>query len=274
MHRFGMMCKPSGDVCCRISTSSMGASPVRTLAVQELEKVWQASVAGFLARSPGLLAKYDPGSSSWKMCQLSGLEEPTLLPRQWPAWGMIVDGLLYPLRRSAPTIKGIAGGSWPTPTTRDYKDGSARSCQNVPVNSLLGRAVHWRTPSASDWKNRGTAEYRKKHKGQIMLQTQVQQWPSPAASQIHKKIRKLAPSEKDKTHGTMTVGAMGEKHPETIGGYLNPQWVAWLMGYPSEWTDLEPWVIQSCLFKRGRLLKNLSESKNDLPIRSKKSRRS
>jgi hypothetical protein len=31
---------------------------------------------------------------------------------------------------------------WPTPTARDYKDGSKSSCANVPVNSLLGRAVH------------------------------------------------------------------------------------------------------------------------------------
>lgn len=43
---------------------------------------------------------------------------------------------------------------WPTPTSRDYKDGSAKACQNVPVNGLLGRAVHQSrlltTPTASD----------------------------------------------------------------------------------------------------------------------------
>ena len=33
---------------------------------------------------------------------------------------------------------------WPTPTARDYKDGTAQSCQNVPENGLLGRAVHSR----------------------------------------------------------------------------------------------------------------------------------
>ena len=39
----------------------------------------------------------------------------------------------------------------PTPTCRDWKDGSAEACQNVPVNSLLGRAVHqWPTPRAAD----------------------------------------------------------------------------------------------------------------------------
>ena len=31
---------------------------------------------------------------------------------------------------------------WPTPTARDWKDGTAKACRNTPVNSLLGRAVH------------------------------------------------------------------------------------------------------------------------------------
>ena len=51
---------------------------------------------------------------------------------------------------------------WPAPTTRDYKDGTAQACRNVPVNGLLGRAVHlYPTPIASDWKNRGNRDYRK-----------------------------------------------------------------------------------------------------------------
>ena len=38
---------------------------------------------------------------------------------------------------------------WPTPTSRDHKDGSAAACRNVPVNGLLGRAVHYPTPHAN-----------------------------------------------------------------------------------------------------------------------------
>lgn len=60
---------------------------------------------------------------------------------------------------------------WPTPTTRDWKDGTAKSCQNVPSNGLLGRVVH------------ETEDYQ-------------------------------------------------------TSGSLNPQWVEWLMGYPTGWTDL------------------------------------
>ena len=31
---------------------------------------------------------------------------------------------------------------WPTPPTRDWKDGTAKSCANVPTNGLLGRKIH------------------------------------------------------------------------------------------------------------------------------------
>ena len=38
--------------------------------------------------------------------------------------------------------RNAAMAGWPTPTTRDHKDGDETSCQNVPVNALLGRSVH------------------------------------------------------------------------------------------------------------------------------------
>jgi|TARA_R100000742_G_C4279140_1_gene103025 hypothetical protein len=40
--------------------------------------------------------------------------------------------------------------SWPTPTTRDWKDGSAKACANVPSNCLLGREVHKYPDQTSD----------------------------------------------------------------------------------------------------------------------------
>lgn len=44
-------------------------------------------------------------------------------------------------RKGGPNLQ-TAVTMWPTPTARDYKDGTAESCANVPVNALLGRAVH------------------------------------------------------------------------------------------------------------------------------------
>ena len=36
----------------------------------------------------------------------------------------------------------VLQAGWSTPTTRDHKDGTEKSCENVPVNKLLGREVH------------------------------------------------------------------------------------------------------------------------------------
>lgn len=85
---------------------------------------------------------------------------PTL-SRTWSARAITPSCLILKLRLSARRTDGNASRSlptepqmWPTPTSRDYKDGSAAACRNVPVNGLLGRAVHQnrllKTPTASD----------------------------------------------------------------------------------------------------------------------------
>jgi hypothetical protein len=61
--------------------------------------------------------------------------------------------------RTNPCDLAVAVQMFPTPTSRDYKDGSAKSCENVPVNGLLGRAVHqWPTPTVSgDYNRKGAS---------------------------------------------------------------------------------------------------------------------
>ena len=56
------------------------------------------------------------------------------------------NGRLSERTKSALPTAEIGSGSWPTPTSRDHKDGSY--CPNVPVNGLLGRAV-WPIPTSS-----------------------------------------------------------------------------------------------------------------------------
>lgn len=97
---------------------------------------------------------------------------------------------------------------WPTPTTRDYKDGTAKSCANVPVNGLQGRAIHlYSTPNARDWKCATAKE-----------------WDNPKNTRnLNRQIAKLYE---------------GGESTEERNGQLNPTWVEWLMGFPLGWTDL------------------------------------
>ncbi|MEV2445607.1 hypothetical protein ABNB59_21325, partial [Paenibacillus larvae] len=65
--------------------------------------------------------------------------------------------------------------------------------------------------------------------------------PTPTKSQDHKKIRPLAPSEKNGKHGKMLVGVIGDRFPGLIGTYLDPRYQEALMGFPIGWTDVTVW---------------------------------
>lgn len=86
------------------------------------------------------------------------------------------------LRATARSTSDKDYGSWPTPTTRDHKDGA--SVGTVPINGLLGRAVWmvtgWPTPTS----NSGTGPGEQGRKGGQNLQTSVQlsEWATPNAT--------------------------------------------------------------------------------------------
>jgi len=87
------------------------------------------------------------------------------------------------LRASAPrTFGNVSTGPvsvatpWPTPTTRDWKDGSENP--NVPANALLGRAVWvvgWNTPRATDGSNGGPNQAG----GALSADVAMAGWPTP-----------------------------------------------------------------------------------------------
>lgn len=104
------------------------------------------------------------------------------------------------------SLLGCAKEGWmPTPTARDYKDGSAQSCANVPANGLLGRVVHklpkTATPQSGDYRT-GRAE----------------RWDNPDRS------RNLN---------------------DQAGGKLSTIFVEWLMSFPIGWTDSKAWGMRS-----------------------------
>ena len=85
------------------------------------------------------------------------------------------------------------------------------------------------TPTASDERRRRTAA--------AMIAAGIISLPTPAASQIHKPVRPLAPSEQSGTHGKMTCGVLGTLYPSLIGKTIHPEFVEWMMGFPRQWTD-------------------------------------
>jgi hypothetical protein len=72
--------------------------------------------------------------------------------------------------------------SWPTPTSRDWKDGS--ECQNVPLNALLGRVAWlttWNTPRATDGSNGGPNQ----SGGALPADAAMAGWSTPVGQQAN-----------------------------------------------------------------------------------------
>ena len=63
----------------------------------------------------GSLAKYNPATSSWKTAQFLLFEDSTESLEILPKWGMMQDGVLYPLEPAAHLTEENASGSLPTP---------------------------------------------------------------------------------------------------------------------------------------------------------------
>lgn len=211
-----------------LSTLSSAASRdhAKISQLQELEKAWQESEADCFSRSCAWPKKSSPHSYSWKTSQQLPLVGDWKSLERLPKWGMIVDGVLYPLQVSERYTKGNDGSCWPTPTARDAtrnKGGSPADCRRKTPN--LPTAI-------------------------------LKMVATPCASQSNKPIREPSPSRQKGEHGEDLQDSIGRLNPESIGKRLSVEFVESLMGYPSMWSALEHWATQWFLSKRKKRSKS------------------
>jgi hypothetical protein len=141
------------------------------------------------------------------------------------------------------TTFGTDIGSWPTPTTRDHKDGGY--CPNVPVNGLLGRMV-WPTPTSLATAKDGNNEAGNSAGLVAIRKHALAQWPTPQARDhfpAHS-VEYIA-SKKALGHGMANLNDVaahsnGSSEQTEKPGALSPAFVADLMGYPTSWLDCAP----------------------------------
>jgi len=195
----------------RQSMSLSGVSRAQILALPGRERVFAlAHALAFGSSSLVLLANYDPDMLSWKTCQLSlpGMEV-SLLDRL-PRWGMTVGGALYQQQTPELFIGVSGGGAWPTPRAQ--------------MGSL----------------NQPSTDKKRKNGGKPKrLEVEVgRNWPTPVARDYRSSSRKDSKRIQRRLaakHGMQLndVVSWERQHP----GYLNPDWVELLMGFPPGWSD-------------------------------------
>jgi len=163
-----------------------------------------------------LLATYDQSTQLWKTSQLSFLETTgdglAEFSETWPRSGMTVNGAAYQLPNLARTITEIGSGLLPTPNATDGR-------QSITEKEIKAK--------------------QKRGYGLSLPQEVVSRiiWPTPTASDS-KGTRKM---EALKASGLGFAYSLNDALTITNGehGKLNPEWVEWLMGYPTGHTDLK-----------------------------------
>lgn len=255
-----------------------------------------ASLSARRAKEKGLLTSgiFGPhstglsASASLSQSLASRLQEKTasdgstLYRLTWKPWATPAGRSLSLLRASALRTSGNGFTGWPTPTTRDWKDGGNPDV-NVPLNGLLGRVcwlAGWKTPISNDATG-STHCYGKVRDGEreIFLklpgEVKLAGWPttrcnndrSPRPVVMHredgsKNQQRLQDFAAIAGPARLTVtGEMltGSDSGMEAGGQLNPAHSRWLMGLPPVWDDCAVTAMQSLPSKRRRSSKATSK---------------
>ena len=215
-------------------TSGVGAFRARTSASPE-------RVLGFTkapARPSGgsgtaSFAWLDRASSSWRTWQLSLAGGWETYSSRLPKRGTMRSGILSERGKWARPIAGTGCSSsptWQTPVSDDAVERKAGKW-NSRGEPKLSAQVMWPTPSVCGNYNRKGASATSGDG----LATAVSMWPTPCSRDYRSGMSEalLAKRAEERPNGVNLAEEMQRRNGP---GQLNPTWLEWLMGFPSEWT--------------------------------------
>ena len=148
------------------------------------------------------------------------------------------EQVVYPKPSSLwPTPRATSRMAYAEKPTKSQIEGTHGWNLNAAVTDSLSPEPHrlWPTPIVDDAKN--VKLNPKRFQGQ--LYQAVQMWPTPMAHEARLGYQDRSRGKKGTQESltTKVINAQGGR--DKVYGQLNPTWVEWLMGYPTEWTVLK-----------------------------------
>ena len=235
LSRFGLTCAAlTEDRGADLLTWFRGASLARTLALPAEALALKAHVVACGATWRASLARFDPGSCTWRTAQPSLLADSDECSVIWPRSGMTAGGLCWELPTLKPPTSVTDSGLWPKPTVcGNY---NRKGASTTSGDGLATAVKNWPTPTASLGTKGGRVTPRKSREGGTLIEA--------VSSRTF-----ATPTARDWRSGKASDATMERNSrplSEQIGGLLNPTWVEWLMGWPIGWTALEHLETDRC----------------------------
>ena len=186
-------------------TLSVGDSPVNPFpSPGSKEANRMTAISG--RRCGASLLNFGPVGSLLRTCLESETFTSTRFYLIWKVWTTPQGRLIFRLSHSVPPTSGTGYSLLPTPTDPSKGGGSSRSGDRInETPSLHGMA----------------------RKGLLQL------WPTPKSSKSGPDYARV---NRPNSGGDDLVTALAKAEG---GGYPNPRWVEWLMGFPTGWTKTD-----------------------------------
>jgi hypothetical protein len=211
LSRFGITFRPlTDDLGKELLTLYLEDFHAKTSQLQETEMDLTEKDQECGEKWHGLLARFDQDSHLWRTVQCSLLEDLNESLQTLPQWGMTVGGELYLL---------------PTLVQNTNENESGLSLVPTPTSSTGGANHNSPSTLAGKRYTMNLAGFAQKYPSRNM-------WGTPKAQDSRHALR-------DRGKGNLGEQVSGLHN----GGKLNPTWTEWLMGWPLEWTDLKPLVM-------------------------------
>ena len=148
------------------------------------------------------------------------------------------SGIVFQRHPLAPLIKGTAFGSWPTPQRQDARHSGDNALNRLTSGRQIQLAhavelARFPTPTASMLTAQDQEQARTAGNGRLR-KPYAESFPTPTKSDATGgALKDLSRTPKNR-QGSLSLKEV------TQGGPLNPTWVEWLMGWPTEWSALKP----------------------------------
>jgi len=222
------LCKSYREVFLARTSAQQVEAQALPEANQECGNTWQ-----------GLLGRYDPSTHSLKTAQCSLFEDLKPSSVTLPRWGLMQSGELYQRQTLVRPILESEFGSEPndetffhTPTTGGL-DGGSNSRK-----ALKKRMENWPTPTAHNAKEAASPSKFLRNTPTLAATVALRRFPTPTASDNRDRGNMSNPSIQRR----IAIGKqiMLSQSVDQNSGQLNPTWVEKMMGWPDEWSSIQP----------------------------------